>query len=87
MKTEVVKRDGTIEDYGEDHIVRVSVASGLTADQSQTVASNISKWISDNHLSKVTSLQVRDLVLENFKKINPAAADLYLWYEQTKDGK
>jgi len=86
MKTKVEKRDGSLEDYDEAKIVKVAIATGLDAEKSQTLASDITKWIKDNSLSKVTSLQIRDQFLSDLKKVNGAAADLYLWYEDGKDG-
>ncbi len=85
MKTEVVKRDGSLEDYDEVKIVRVATATGLEPAQAQTLAAGITKWIKDNLLSKITTLQIRDKVLEDLKVADAPSADLYLWYEQTKD--
>ncbi|HKC05149.1 MAG TPA: ATP cone domain-containing protein [Patescibacteria group bacterium] len=85
MKTEVIKRDGTIEKYDEGHVTKVAVACGLKPEEAQALAESVTIWIKDNSLSKVTSLQIRDIFLEDLKKINKSAADLFLWYEETKN--
>lgn len=85
MKIEVAKRNGTIEDYDESKIVKVVVATGLEPEQAQTLAVNVTKWIKDNSLSKVTSLQIRDQVVEGLKKVNKYSANLFVWYEETKN--
>lgn len=86
MKTKVVKRDGSLEDYDEAKIARVAEAAGLESGQAQVVAVNITKWLKENSILKVTSLQIRDQLLEDLKKFDGKAADLFVWYEQTKDG-
>jgi len=85
MKVDVVKRDGTLEVYDESKIVRVAEATGLDNIHAQAVAKDVTEWIKSNSLLKVTSLQIRDAVLSNLKKINEASADLFTWYEGTKD--
>jgi len=85
MKIEVVKRDGTVEIYDEAKIIKVAMACGLDLEHAQALAASVTKWIKGNSLSKVTSLQIRDAFLEDLKKVNESAADLFLWYEQTKD--
>ncbi len=85
MNVNVVKRDGTLEVYDETKIVRVAEAAGLDGVHAQTVAIYVTEWIKSNSLIKVTSLQIRDVVLGNLKKIDKAAADLFVWYEETKD--
>ena len=87
MKTKVVKRDGSLEDYDEAKVARVAQATGLESGKAQIVAVDITKWLKENSLLKVTSLQIRNQLLEDLKKLDGKAADLYVWYEQTKDGK
>ena len=36
MNLQVIKRDGSIEDYNEAKITRVVIAAGLNPDQAQT---------------------------------------------------
>lgn len=85
MKVEVIKRDGTIEGYDEAKIVKVVIATGLEPEQARTLAVNVTKWIRDNSLSKVTSLQIRDKVVEGLKQVDKYSANLFAWYEETKD--
>ncbi|OGK25286.1 hypothetical protein A3A46_03730 [Candidatus Roizmanbacteria bacterium RIFCSPLOWO2_01_FULL_37_13] len=85
MNLQVIKRDGSIEDYNEAKITRVVIAAGLNPDQAQTLASAIAKWIKKNTLTKLSSLKLRDKVLEELKKANKDAANLFSWYEKTKE--
>lgn len=85
MDIHVVKKDGTLEVYDESKIVRIVVAAGLTPEEGQTLASNITKWINENSLTKVTTLELRGKVLEGLKAASEYAANLYLWYEKSKD--
>lgn len=85
MKIEVVKRDGAIEYYDESKVERVAIACGLNVTDAENLAANITSQIKQNFSSRVTSLQIRDMFLEDLKKINKAAADLFIWYEDSKD--
>lgn len=86
MDTKVIKRDGTFEEYDEAKVMKVAVACGLEAEQAKTMSQDITKWMKSHSVPTVTSLQIRDAFLENLKKVNKSAADLYVWYESSKDG-
>lgn len=85
MKREVIKRDGTLEDYTEEKIKKVVTAAGINPDEAKTLAGNITKWLEKNNMLKVTSLQIRDHVIDELKKVNQYAANFFIWYEKTKD--
>lgn len=85
MSLQVIKRDGSIEDYNEAKITRVAIAAGLNPDQAQTLTSAINEWIRENTFSKFSSLKIRDKVFEELKKANAGAANLFSWYEKTKE--
>ncbi len=83
----VIKRDGSTEDYDEAKIIRVVTAAGLSPDQAHTLASTTTKWIKENNFSTFSSLTIRDKILVELKKTNIQAANLFSWYEKTKEKK
>ena len=85
MKIQIIKRDGTTEEYGEFKVTRVVIAAGLKSDQAQALTSSVTKWLKSQPTSKYSSLQIRDKVIQELKKINQDAANMYSWYEKTKD--
>lgn len=85
MNTQVVKRDLSIEDYNQNKIAKVGVAAGLNESQAQALAVSISKWLNERNVNKITSLDIRDQVVNELKKLNTYAANLFMWYEKTKD--
>jgi transcriptional regulator NrdR family protein len=85
MEIQVKKRDGTLENFDETKIARVAHAAGLTQDEAAVVARHISAWASSRHKQALTSLQIRDKVLEELKGVDMYAANLFEWYQQTKE--
>ena len=81
----VTKRDGTIEEYSEEKVKRVVKAAGLSDNQATEFTKEISNWIKTLTDTSLTSLQIRDMILEKLPKLNPSAANLYKWYESTKE--
>lgn len=84
MKIQVVKRDGTLENFDQDKIVRVVMAAGLTDAQAQELAAKVSEWVTKLEQEKITSLKLKDKVGEELKKLDEHAHDLYRWYQETK---
>ncbi len=85
MSIKVIKRDGSKEDFMVDKISRVVEAAGLKNDEVQNVTKNTLDWLQQINAEEISSLQIRDKVIEELKKINGYAADMFVWYEQTKD--
>ncbi|OGM20118.1 hypothetical protein A2714_00970 [Candidatus Woesebacteria bacterium RIFCSPHIGHO2_01_FULL_38_9] len=81
----VVKRNGKVEDYNQEKIVRVLKVSGLTEDEAKKLASSVTTWLNESKKDKVTSLQIRDKVVVEIQKVNKVAADKYISYERYKD--
>jgi transcriptional regulator NrdR family protein len=81
----VIKRDSTLEAFDPNHVARVVKAAGLTEDQAQTLSNQITAWVYSLHLPKISSLQIRDKVIEELKKVNENVANLFAWYETTKE--
>lgn len=84
-KIKVKKRDGSLEDFDQMKIARVVTAAGLTHEEGQQLAAKITDWARTYANSAITSLQIRDKVIEELQKLNPNAASLFTWYERTKD--
>lgn len=81
----VTKRNGSKEIYSEAKIARVMGAAGLTSEQTKLVVSRVNAWLSSLTDKEVTSLAIRDKLLEILPEINKPAADLFRWYQKTKD--
>lgn len=85
MKVKVVKRDGSIEDFDEAKISKVVTAAGLPADKAQNLATSVSEWAKASGQEQVTTLQVKNKVIEELKKVDEYVANLFTWYEKTKE--
>lgn len=85
MKTIVSKKDGSKESYSQDKIARVAIAAGLLPSQAQRLTVRITEWIKETHSSTITTLQIRNKLVEELKRVDKSAADLFLWYEKTKE--
>lgn len=82
---QVIKRDGTAEEFDQEKIIKVVVASGLTQIEGERLAEKIAEWAKSQSSDKVTSLVLRDKVLEELQEVNPYAANLFSWYQKTKE--
>lgn len=87
-KYRVIKRDGKIEDFDQGKIERVAKAAGLKPDDAKRVAQNVAQWVTNNTFDHtISSLKIRDKVVEELQRVNSYAAGLYTWYEKTKEKK
>lgn len=85
QKINVIKRDGIKEAFDPEKISRVVEAAGLTKEQSKLLAQTVTDILVQNRKNEVTSFEIRKLVIEELYKVNTYAADLFSWYEKTKD--
>ncbi|OGK09297.1 hypothetical protein A2767_03615 [Candidatus Roizmanbacteria bacterium RIFCSPHIGHO2_01_FULL_35_10] len=85
MNLQVIKRDGSIEEYSEFKIIRVMIAAGLKPDKAQSLTHLITKLLKSNSPLRVSSLEIRDKVIQELKKIDKDVVNLYSWYEKTKE--
>ena len=81
----VIKRDGSKEIFSEAKIARVMGAAGLTSEQTKQVVSRINEWTTSQGEKEITSLSIRDKLLNILPEINKPAADLFVWYQKTKE--
>ena len=79
----VKKRDGSIEAYQPDKLVRIAMAAGLTHNQALTIGTHIYDWVLTQSQPVPTS-SIRDQMMTELTTIHQPAANLYLWYESTK---
>lgn len=87
MKIKVVKRSGLIEDFEQNKIAQVVKAAGLKSNQAKELAAKVAKWTKNTGKNQVTSLEIRDEVLQELPQYNNQAAQLFTWYQHTKDKK
>ena len=80
----VNKRNGGTEPFDIKKIVRVMGAAGLDTEQTNEVVKKIHSWIKSLNLKEVTSIQIRDHLLNILPDIDKQSADLFTWYEKTK---
>ena len=85
MKFQVIKKDGTLEDFEKGKIERVTLAAGLSQEQAEKLASDVEKWAKSTGRKKITTLQIRDEVVPELKKLNKFAYNAFVWYQKTKE--
>ena len=85
MVLRVIKRDGSLEDFEKGKIERVTKAAGLSQQQAKYLAEKIEKWVKSTGRNKITTLQIRDEVVPELKKLNKFAYNAFVWYQKTKE--
>lgn len=85
MSIQVIKRDGSKEDFNSDKISKVCIAAGLEEDQAKILSESVSDWAISTGSEEITSKQIRDQVVSRLAKLDQYAHGLYVWYESTKD--
>ena len=85
MAKMVIKRDGSEQAFEKDKIARVVQAAGLTADQAKDLSEKIDSWMQKQSEEKVSSIQIRDQVLNQLRQTDEYAANMFEWYQKTKE--
>jgi len=85
MHITVIKRDGTKVPFSLHKIERVTTAAGLTSEEAKTLAAQVEAALATNNKTEVTSLEIRDMVLTKLRSVNEYAANMFAWYQKTKD--
>lgn len=83
----VIKRDGAKEPFSKHTIERVVRAAGVEEHAAATLAEAVEVWSHKQSEPTISSLKVRDQVLKELKLINTYAANLFEWYQKTKEKK
>lgn len=81
----VIKRNGTLEDFEEGKIARVAHAAGLSEEQAQKLAQTVSQKVKALNAQQLTTIQIRDLVIQEMNKVDKYATDMFSWYQKGKD--
>ena len=85
MEIKVIKKDGNLENFEKGKIERVTIAAGLSQEEAQGLALKIERWAKSTGRGKITSLQIRDEVVPQLKKLNKFAYNAFVWYQKTKE--
>ena len=85
MQKQVKKRDGSRELYEESKVARVVTSAGLSSDQAYTLSVKVTSWVNTLPETGISSLQIRDKVLELLMSTDKNVADFYRWYQKTKE--
>lgn len=85
MELTVIKRDGSREPFEKDKLQKVLVAAGLDQMEAEALTGRVIDWATIEHGGEVSSLAIRDKVLEELRTVNEAVANLFAWYQHTKD--
>ena len=84
MNINVLKKGGSTEPFYKDKITRVITAAGLNPQESGTLSETINQW-AQSQQDPIPTNQIRNKVLEELQKINPHVADVFIWYEKSKE--
>jgi transcriptional regulator NrdR family protein len=79
----VVKRNGSIEDFDPAKIERVVIAAGLSPEKALELSQKVSDSFSGQN--EVSSIEIRDEVLFALKEMDQYAANMFDWYQKTKE--
>jgi len=86
VNLQVIKKDGLKENFSPDKIIKVVTATGLTPQQSSQLAQKVTQWFQSQKKTQVTTLEIRNKVIEELSKVDQFAVNAFTWYEKTKDG-
>jgi transcriptional regulator NrdR family protein len=79
----VKKSDGTLEDFDRGKIVRGILRSGGTDEEAEKIATEIDNWLPTAIVEGVvSSVQIREQLLNQLRILNPTAASDFETYEK-----
>lgn len=85
MNVKVKKRDGKLEDYEDKKIGRVVIACGLDSNETEELVAEVNKWVKQFEGKTISSLLIRDKIIEVMPKYSKYSAEQYVWWEKYKD--
>jgi len=85
MSIQIIKRDGVKEEFNEAKVVKVVIAAGLKTEQAIELAKKITQWAIEQNNPNLTTLDIKNQVSKELHMIDDSAAELYDWYESTKE--
>lgn len=83
MDVVVVKREGEEEAWNEDKIVTSMIRSGANGDEAMKATEKVKEWIQSNSNGKVSSIELRDKIIEELHSVNPVASETYRVYKKS----
>lgn len=79
----VQKRDGKEERWSDDKLITSIAKAGLEIKESEKLSSDIKAYFtSQKERSSVSSLEIRDKVLDDLEKIDPVSSDTYKLFKK-----
>lgn len=81
----VIKRNGQLEDYEPAKIKRVVEAAGIKSSDSEKLVDTVTKRLEALSAEQISTIQIRDIVIEEMQKIDEYAANMFTWYQRGKD--
>lgn len=84
-KIKVVKRDGSLENFDNKKIIKVLKAAGLAENKSRLVAKKVEVLFKTSAKEQISSLEIKDKILDELKQVNQYIASLFDWYEKSKE--
>jgi len=81
---QIIKRDGSKEPFYPWKIQRVVMAAGLDPEQSNKCTNAVTDWVMNLNKKELPSLELRDKVHEELKRIDQYSANMFEWYQKTK---
>lgn len=84
-KIMVIKRNGEMEVFDPEKIVRVVTAAGLRPIDAAGLAEKITDWAEKQGAGGISAIQIRDRVFNELEKMDKYASGLFAWYQNLKD--
>lgn len=83
VPVKVQKKDGRLEDFDRNKVLNGVVKSGATPQQAEEVTKQVEAWLSTAAVGGVvSSMAIRNKVLEVLRGINPVAAASFESYQK-----
>ncbi|MDQ1279156.1 MAG: hypothetical protein QG670_416 [Thermoproteota archaeon] len=78
VKAQVIKKDGRMEEFIPEKIIVSIIKVGATADLARQIAKDIQSKVKD----KISTAEIRKIVLEDLRKSKPLLEQDWLIYER-----
>lgn len=84
-KVSIIKRNGKKEKYDPEKIRRVLTVANFPNEKMDILLDAVSDWVQAQNKSELSSLVLRDQIQRLLNKYHKPTADLYEWYQKTKE--
>ncbi len=82
-RIQVQKKDGRIEDFSQEKLLKSLLGAGATQDQAQVVVQEIERWLGDLYSEEIVETKmIRNKVIGFLNEKNPRAAKSYQEYKK-----